>query len=513
MNELKTGLTDATGPALDSAQSNGVQTFAMIAAGVSLLAIFFHVVSVIRGDLEATAFVSEATQGAVQVGLATLVWYAAGRVSERPRLMLAGALFVLLVGISTYHDVLYLAFEPFGLRPGWTCLTLLVFAVLVEGPLIYHIGLACFATLSIPAGALLADVLGYFPDMRMNKLLSASASAAAPTLVCAIVALLIVFQRKKLWTQLTGLRKSFDRIGSYTLVSKLGEGGMGEVWLANHAFLATPAAVKLLRKDIWDDNPASTSASVAIARFEKEARLTASLTSHHAVRLYGYGRADDGRHYYAMELLEGMNLKALVSKFGKLPQERVHHLIVQVCDALAEAHQKGLIHRDIKPANIFVSRQGMKRDVAKVLDFGLAIESQEYDSDDRLTMKGKISGSPHTMPPEQAFGEKLDGRADIYSLACTAYYALTGRHVFPGATGREILLRHVNDDATPLSDFIVIEPDFESIIMSCLSKERDDRPEDALTLLRQLELCTFSQRWTQERAVAWYDERPEARDG
>src|SRR5688572_19459550 len=165
-----------------------------------------------------------------------------------------------------------------------------------------------------------------------------------------------------------GLRQQVaeaNELGQYVLEEKIGGGGMGEVWRARHRLLIRPAAIKLIRPQMSGDP------ELLLRRFEREARATAALKSPHTVQLYDFGATEDGRLYYVMELLDGLDLDTLVDRYGPLPAERVVHLLRQVCSSLQDAHANGLVHRDIKPANVVVSRAGTTFDFAKVLDFGL----------------------------------------------------------------------------------------------------------------------------------------------
>jgi len=308
---------------------------------------------------------------------------------------------------------------------------------------------------------------------------------------------------------LRSLLKKLDQdvteLGSYALLEKLGVGGMGEVWRAEHKLLKRPAAVKLVRKErLIGDEENPERERIALARFEREAQMTARLTSPHTVRLFDYGRNETDGLYYAMELLNGLDLEHLVSTYGALPQERVRHILLQLCDSLREAHAFGLIHRDIKPANVYVAIQGLKYDFVKLLDFGLAIEEQDFQSGDRLTVKGKITGSPTTMAPEQAFGESVDARADIYAVGCVAFFALTGRHVFRAATPREMLMKHVKSIPDLPSTMAEVSAEFEGLILKCLAKNRSDRPQSAAELYDALEALNLSRQWTQSIAAEWY---------
>ena len=175
------------------------------------------------------------------------------------------------------------------------------------------------------------------------------------------------------------------------------------------------------------------SASLAVARFRREAEAAANLRSPHTVELYDFGVTDDGTLYFVMELLEGMDLETLVRREGPLPAKRVIHILRQVCESLEEAHASGLVHRDIKPANIHIGRVGLRHDFVKVLDFGLVKSVGSLTGEDSMaTAAGLTPGTPAYMAPEMALGEEVDGRADIYALGCVAYYLLTGRLVFEG---------------------------------------------------------------------------------
>ena len=184
------------------------------------------------------------------------------------------------------------------------------------------------------------------------------------------------------------------QLGQYCLKKKLGSGGMGEVYQAEHHLLKRPCAIKLIKPGYRTD-------AAALARFEREVQSTAKLTHWNSVEIYDYGHADDGTFYYVMEFLPGLSLEDLVKCHGPLPPERAIHFLRQVCKALREAHAKGLIHRDIKPANVFAAERGGVYDVAKLLDFGLVREQVRNEGDAKLTQPGSFSGSPLYMCPEQ----------------------------------------------------------------------------------------------------------------
>jgi serine/threonine-protein kinase len=236
------------------------------------------------------------------------------------------------------------------------------------------------------------------------------------------------------------------RLGSYTLDAKLGTGGMGEVWSAQHRLLARPAAVKLIRPEVVARDPEHQGAM--LARFEREAQVTAALNSPHTVQLYDFGIEQGGSFYYVMELLDGLDLEAFVSRFGPLVPARAVHLLRQMCDSLGEAHSRELIHRDVKPANTYVCRYGRRVDFVKVLDFGLVKSRHERgdEEDQKLTAEHVVGGTPAFIAPEQVKGGEVDGRTDIYSLGCVAFWMLTGTPVFAGESALETMVMHVRDD-------------------------------------------------------------------
>jgi len=305
------------------------------------------------------------------------------------------------------------------------------------------------------------------------------------------------------------------RLGSYQLEARLGRGGMGEVWRASHHMLARPAAVKLIHPEALAED--ATRAQAVLERFEQEAQATASLRSPHTIQLYDFGRAEDGAFYYVMELLEGLDLSTLVDKYGPQEPARVIHLLVQACHSLEEAHRAGLIHRDIKPANLFVCRYGTDDDFVKVLDFGLVKEvTAQGDKALQLTQHGVVVGTPGFMPPELALGkDDVDGRADLYSLGCVAYWLLTGSLVFEGDTPMEQMVQHAKDPPPPPSSRSEHEiPEaLERTILSCLAKDPAERPASAQDLARQLQGCPMDRPWTPERAHRWWEvHRPAGAD-
>jgi len=296
-------------------------------------------------------------------------------------------------------------------------------------------------------------------------------------------------------------------LGPYALEERLGAGGMGEVWRARHRFLVRAAAVKLVRPELIASR---TDPAVLLRRFEREARATAALRSPHTVQLYDFGQADDGTLYYVMEMLVGIDLDNLVSRFGPVPAERAIHILKQVCHSLSEAHQNGLTHRDVKPANIFVSCIGSELDFVKVLDFGLVRLQQERPAGDelKLTVEGAVAGTPAYSAPEVVLGlTSYDHRVDIYAVGCVGYWLLTGKLVFDGDTPMQMMLHHAH---TPpprpqTRTELPIPPELEQIIMDCLEKDPARRPASADELAGRLSACPVPQQWTRERADRWWN--------
>jgi eukaryotic-like serine/threonine-protein kinase len=294
-------------------------------------------------------------------------------------------------------------------------------------------------------------------------------------------------------------------MGSYQLGELLGRGGMGEVYQATHRMLARPAAIKLIRPEmVAAGDPAAR--ELAVLRFRREAEAAANLRSPHTVELYDFGVTDDQTLYFVMELLDGMDLESLVQRHGPVPASRVIHIVRQVCASLAEAHARGLVHRDIKPANIHLGRLGLVDDFVKVLDFGLVKPMADRSIERPLTTQaGFIVGTPGYMAPEMAFGDVLDGRADLYALGCIAYYLRTGHQVFEGDTPMQVLSKHLQTAPVPPSErgAIDVAPALDELVMACLAKKPEDRPQSATELTRRLSAIDLPP-WTESQAKEWW---------
>ncbi len=299
--------------------------------------------------------------------------------------------------------------------------------------------------------------------------------------------------------------KQAREIGSYEMLDRIGEGGMGQVWRARHRLLARPAAIKLIRTELLGSSAGLVNDTMR--RFEREAQETAKLGSVHTIDVYDYGITEDGDFYYVMELLNGVSLERYVKQFGPMPPGRVVYLLRQVCHSLSEAHERGLIHRDIKPANIFMSRLGPDDDFVKVLDFGLVKSFGDHAAGTMPTIQELTAGTPAFMAPEIALNDAaIDGRADIYALGCVAYYLLTGETVFPGESAIAVMLAHVKDEPLPPSirSTFDVPAKLDALILDCLAKDKESRPRSAALLAKRLAECVPSDAWNANSARLWW---------
>jgi serine/threonine-protein kinase len=242
-------------------------------------------------------------------------------------------------------------------------------------------------------------------------------------------------------------------------------------------------------------------------RFEREARATASLNSPHTVALYDFGVTKDGLYYYVMELLDGIDLQTLVERYGPLHPGRVLNILSQAAASLEEAHRAGLVHRDIKPKNLVLAKLGLQYDFVKVLDFGLVKLNDANPDASQMTLDGTATGTPAYLAPEIALGEsKIDGRADLYSLGCVAYYLLTGQLVFQESTPTALALAHVSKQPVPVQDRteMPIPKGLAEIVMKLLEKKPEDRLRSAQELERRLRALADVPSWCPDAAADWW---------
>jgi serine/threonine protein kinase len=371
----------------------------------------------------------------------------------------------------------------------------------------------------VPARTLLAPTRAL---ERRSIIASAIALAAAVVLALAL-AWNLVRLRRQLSTARTAARTAEARaraLGSYELVHRLGAGGMGEVWRAEHTLLARTAAIKLIRADVIGDRDSQREVQ---ERFRREAQTLASMRSRHTIAIYDYGVTTDGTLYYVMELLDGLDLEVLVRDFGPVPAARVVQLLAQACASLAEAHDAGLLHRDIKPQNLMACRAADEVDVIKLLDFGIVYSMHEKPAEpvvidhdslpelSKLTHLGRIVGTPGFIAPEQLVGDPSDRRADLYSLGCVAWWLLTGREVFGRELGEEVLLRrHLGVEPPSLREVCSgwIPAELDQLVAQLLDKDPDARPADARVVAARLRAIADAippeHTWTQPDAEQWW---------
>ncbi|HEU0031470.1 MAG TPA: protein kinase [Kofleriaceae bacterium] len=228
--------------------------------------------------------------------------------------------------------------------------------------------------------------------------------------------------------------------GRFTIVEKLGQGGMGAVYRANQHSVGRQVAIKVVHANLVSDPE-------VIKRFLREAKLASQLSHPNSVAVLDFGQTEDGLFYLVMELLEGRTLDRVFLEDGVFPARRLVRIGVQICDALEAAHAVPIVHRDLKPANIMLLSS--TRDAVKVLDFGLA-KSLEGDSS-QMTLSGAMCGTPAFIAPERACGQPCDARSDLYSLGCILFLLGSGKLPFDAPTTHELLMRQVVEPAPPMS--------------------------------------------------------------
>jgi serine/threonine-protein kinase len=422
-----------------------------------------------------------------------MVWLAhSGRLTPARLLRVSLGYEVAVAFAASIHDHLepLQAGVPFA-AVSWLCIWIVIFPLVVPASPRWALVAGLASASTWPLAYLVGRALGNPPAPGHALLLDSLEGYIAAAL--AMFATIVI--------------RRLQEMGCYQLVEKLDHGGMGEIWKARHRMLARPVAVKLIRPELLGLK-SPVEAAALVSRFQREAQATATLHSSHTVALHDFGVTPEGAFYYVMELLEGLDLETLVRRFGKVPPERAIHLLVQACDSLAEAHAVGLIHRDVKPANILACHWGLKWDFVKVLDFGLVKATWSMGDDERLTSDGVITGTPAYMAPEAVLGERaLDARVDLYGLGCVAYWLLTGERVFVGRTPMEVLLHHVKTPPVPPSERAGTEipASLEALVLSCLAKDPDGRPESVESLGERLAACETAGGWTPARARAWWE--------
>ncbi|MCA9551013.1 MAG: serine/threonine protein kinase [Myxococcales bacterium] len=279
-------------------------------------------------------------------------------------------------------------------------------------------------------------------------------------------------------------------LGRFRVDKFLDGGSVGRIFRGTQLGLGRPVAIKVLRRT---DGPRG---ELAKKRFVREAEFLAAMNHPNVVELIAFGETEDGNVVMVMELLEGHTLRDHIKR-GPIAVERVLHIAIQLAEAAARAHDLGGVHRDLKPANIFLERDEHDNDLVKVLDFGLVKPSGNKGASASITMSGYVLGTPFYMSPEQAMNERIDGRADIYSLGVMIYEMLTGVPPFRGDTVAEILAKHLEASPPPLAagnPRVVAPARLELLVRRCLAKNRADRPESMYAVIHELEAVQLTQR-------------------
>ena len=289
-----------------------------------------------------------------------------------------------------------------------------------------------------------------------------------------------------------------QELGQYTLERKLGAGAMGVVYKGHHSMLRRATAIKMLDVDKVNDE--------SIKQFEREVQITCQLNHPNTIAIYDYGRTPEGVFYFAMEFLDGMDLQQLVDEYGPQPENRVIHILLQICGSLYEAHSQGLVHRDIKPANIMFNRRGCEPDVVKVLDFGL-VKAVDEEKQSGQKSNGSLTGTPLYMSPESIESPmSVDARSDIYAVGAVGYFLLTGETVFQADDIVELCQQHVDETPIPPSERMgkPVSSELENALLTSLEKSRAKRPQTARDLAQLLLLCPAAKSWTVEDGDAWW---------
>lgn len=363
-----------------------------------------------------------------------------------------------------------------------------------------------------------ASLLGPTRQLERTSVVASAIALVVAVVLALVLAWNLIRMRRQVAASKEAARSARARareLGSYRLVAKLGSGGMGEVWRAEHRMLARDAAIKLIRTDTVRDPKALDEIR---ERFRREAQTLASMKSRHTIAIFDYGVTEAGVLYFVMELLDGIDLEALVVRYGAQPPARVIQILIQACASLAEAHAAGLFHRDIKPPNLMLGRAADEVDLVKLLDFGIVHSRAEAPEpatpgatapDSRLTQLGAIVGTPGFMAPEQILGLPLDGRADLYALGCCAWWLLAGEEVFRREDGgAKFLDKHLFDPRPSLRLAMRgwCPPELEAVIQACLAKRPEDRPASARELAARLRAIPIPDEhaWTTDRAQRWW---------
>lgn len=270
--------------------------------------------------------------------------------------------------------------------------------------------------------------------------------------------------------------------GNFRITAQVGSGAMGTIYKAEQLSLGKTVVIKLLHRHLTGDPTLSK-------RFHREARAASLLNHPNCINVFDFGQTEEGDLYIAMEFIDGVDLAELVYADFPIDPKRVTHILKQVCSALDEAHANGVLHRDLKPENIMVEDRRNMRDFVRVLDFGIAKlqDSSPGGAGTFQTVAGIVCGTPEYMSPEQARGEELDGRSDLYALGVVLYQMLTNEVPFEADSALGVVTMHLSQPPRPPSQIAAVPAPLERLCLSLLEKDRDKRPPGALDVMTELE--------------------------
>ena len=267
---------------------------------------------------------------------------------------------------------------------------------------------------------------------------------------------------------------------SYHIIKKLGEGGMGAVYLGEHVKMGRKSAIKVMTQSLANDTD-------AIARFNREAANAASINHVNVCAIYDFGETTEGTIFLAMEYIEGEALTDLIKREGPLDLERAGAILAQTGDALQAAHELGIVHRDLKPDNIMIARARDGSDLVKVVDFGIA-KAMGGEEGQNVTRTGLVVGTPEYMSPEQLSGDKLDGRSDVYSLALVFFRMITGTLPFKADSAQEVMIKRLTDEPARLNEALEganFSPKLQLVMDRAMERMPSDRYPSAERFARE----------------------------
>ena len=327
-------------------------------------------------------------------------------------------------------------------------------------------------------------------------------------LAAAVVASLFLFvalgRIVRLRRERDKLLKSSGQVGNYELFEEIGQGGGARVYRARHRLLKRPTAVKIIHLYRSSDE--------LRARFDREVKLTSQLMHPNTIEIFDFGRTPEGLPYYAMELLDGLTLEQLATRFGPFTAARTAHVLRAIAGALAEAHNLGLVHRDVTPSNIMLCHKGGEYDVPKLLDFGL-IKDTRTPASRELTRMLTVLGTPPYLSPERIDKpDTADLRSDLYALGAVGYFLLAGKAPFEASTDLSLAYHVVHSAPVPITEAApqAIPPELAELVMRCLAKRPDDRPQSAAEMSVVLDRIRTEVPWPQSAARQWWEAHPGA---